>query len=337
MPTAFVTGASGFIGSEVARQLIDAGWQVTASRRASSKTKMMDGYPVEWVEADLHDPQSIAAAMPPNVDGVFHVAGNLTFWSREYDAQYRDNVLGTRAMVEAALEVGAGRFIFTSSGAAYGPQRKMLRETMSSKALLSKVNYDRTKWLAEQEVLYGVQRGLDAVILNPAAVLGPRDEKFTVLFERVAKGQLPAAMPAKTSFCHIREVGRAHLSAYEKGRCGENYLLGGPNTTQLELLQVIAEVAGAKKPKFEIPAPLFFAIGAAVEAVAAMRKKRPAITRSFVHAFTQCWYTCSDKAIEELGYDPPSLQEIAQDTLDWLRAEGRLPAARNAAAAAASA
>jgi nucleoside-diphosphate-sugar epimerase len=327
MPTAFVTGASGFIGSEVARQLCDAGWTVTAARRASSSTSKMDGYDVHWVEADLHDPDGLTAVMPHGVDGVFHVAGNMTFWPREFDDQYRDNVLGTRAMVTAALNVGAGRFIYTSSGAAYGPQREMLRETLPSRALLSKVNYDRTKWLAEQEVHAGIQRGLDGVILNPAAVMGPRDENFTVLFERIAAGQLPAVMPARTSFCHIREVGRAHLLAFDKGRCGENYLLGGPNTSQLELARVIAEVAGSKPPKYEVPASLFFAVGAALEAVAAVTKRRPAFTRTFVRAFTQCWYTCSDKAIEELGYEPPSLHDIAQDTLEWLRAEGRFRAA----------
>lgn len=324
MPTAFVTGASGFVGSEVAIQLCDAGWRVIASRRSTSGTRGLDTYPVEWVETDLLDADRLTDDMPEGADCVFHVAGNLTFWPRQFDAQYRDNVLGTRSVVDAALRNRVGRFVFTSSGAAYGQQDPPYVETMTSTALLSPVNYDRTKWLAEQEVRAGIEQGLEAVILNPAAVLGPRDENFTILFKRIAKGQLPAVMPAKTSFCHIREVGRAHLLAYERGRTGENYLLGGPNASQLELARAIAEVAGVEPPKRILPVSLFTAIGTAMELVATITKRPPMMTRTFVKAFGHCWYTCSDKAIAELGYEPPSLHEIAQDTLDWLHAEGEL-------------
>ncbi|MEZ5171245.1 MAG: NAD-dependent epimerase/dehydratase family protein [Acidimicrobiia bacterium] len=326
MPHAFVTGASGFVGSEVAIQLCDAGWKVTASRRATSNTDALADYDVEWVETDIHDAPRVTADMPDALDCVFHVAGNSTFWPREFETQYRDNVIGTRSLVTAALETGAKRFIYTSSGAAYGQQDEPLREDLPSKALVSPVNYDRTKWLAENEVRAGVEKGLDAVILNPAAVLGPRDPNFTILFEQIAAGRLPAVMPARTSYCHIREVGRAHLLAYEKGRTGENYLLGGPNASQLELARVIAEVAGSKPPRYEIPGSVFYAVGAALELVAAITDRPPRLSRTFAKAFRHCWYTCSDKAIDELGYDPPSMREIAEDTLEWLRAEQKSPA-----------
>jgi nucleoside-diphosphate-sugar epimerase len=324
MPTAFVTGASGFVGSEVAMQLCDAGWRVLASRRSTSGARGLESFPVEWVETDLLDVDRLTADLPTDVDCVFHVAGDLTFWPREFDRQYRANVLGTRAMVRAALAKGARRFVFTSSGAAYGQQAAPYHEGLTSTALQSPVNYDRTKWLAEQEVRAGIADGLDAVILNPAAVLGPRDENFTILFKQIAKGRMPAVMPAATSFCHIREVGRAHLLAYDHGRTGENYLLGGPNATQLELAAAIAAVSGAKPPTRVMPVWLFTAIGAAMEAVAAVTRRPPMMTRTFVKAFSHCWYTNSDKAIAELGYAPPSLEEIAQDTLAWLRAEGQL-------------
>ena len=324
MPTAFVTGASGFVGSEVAIQLCESGWQVIASRRSTSSTQALDGYPVEWVETDLVDPERLGVDMPENLDCVFHVAGNSTFWPREFDAQHRDNVLGTRGVVAASLRNGAKRFVYTSSGAAYGHQDPPYHEGLTSRALISPVNYDRTKWLAEQEVRAGMSDGLDAVILNPAAVLGPRDHNFTILFKQIAKGRLPAVMPAKTSFCHIREVGRAHLLAYERGRNGENYLLGGPNASQLELARVIAEVAGVSPPRYELPGSAFYALGAGMELVAAVTKRPPALTRTFSKAFRHCWYTCSDKAIDELGYAPPALREIAEDTLDWLRSEGEL-------------
>lgn len=324
MAHAFVTGASGFVGSEVAMQLCDAGWRVTASRRSTSSTADLEGFAIEWVETDIHDADRVTRDMPEGLDCVFHVAGNSTFWPREFDAQYRDNVIGTRSLVAAAIANHARRFVYTSSGAAYGQQDVPLHEGLESRALISPVNYDRTKWLAECEVRAGIERGLDPVILNPAAILGPRDPNFTVLFEQIAKGKLPAVLPAETSFCHVREVARAHLTAYERGRTGENYLLGGPNTSQLELARVIAEVAGSKPPKYVLPGPLVYATGAILELVAAITKRPPAITRTFSKAFRHRWYTCSDKAIAELGYDPPSLQEIVEDIFAWLRSEGRV-------------
>jgi len=324
VPRAFVTGATGFVGSEVAMQLCQAGWQVTASRRPTSDTAALDGYQVAWVQADLHDAASVTAVMPEGLDCVFHVAGNITFWKREFADQVRDNVDATRALVGASLARHARRFVFTSSGAAYGRHDPPLRESLESRALASPINYDRTKYLAECEVRAGIEQGLDAVILNPAAVLGPRDPNFTTLFEQLVAGRLPAAMPAHTSFCHIREVARAHLLAYEKGRCGENYLLGGPNTSQLELLQTFARVAGCPEPTKVMPQALLVAAGAVMELVSAVSGKPPLLTRKFASTLGHCWYVDSSKAIGELGYAPPSLEELCADIADWLRAEGRL-------------
>jgi dihydroflavonol-4-reductase len=324
MPHAFVTGATGFIGSEVAMQLCEAGWAVTATRRATSNTDALRDYDIDWVEVNLHDAGSVTEAMPDGIDGVFHVAGNLTFWKKEFDDQYRDNVVATRALVEAALRCDAGRFIFTSSGAAYGQQAPPYHEGLTSQAMSSPVNYDRTKYLAECEIRRGIEKGLNAVILNPAAVLGPRDPNFTVIFEQLVAEKLPAAMPTKTSFCHVREVARAHLCAYERGRVGENYLLGGTNTSHLELAQVFARKVGCKVPTRIMPVPVLYAMGAVFELVSLVTRKPPMLTRKFATAMTHCWYTCSDKAIEELGYAPPSLEELVDDIAAWMRSEGKL-------------
>jgi len=324
MPRAFVTGASGFVGSEVAMQLCDAGWEVTAARRASSNTSALDGCAIDWVETDIHDPERVARDMPEGLDCVFHVAGNLTFWPREFDTQYRDNVIGTRSLVSAAIAKGAHRFVFTSSGAAFGRHDVPLHEGLASRALVSKVNYDRTKWLAECEVRAGVEKGLSAVILNPAAVLGPRDPNFTILFERIAAGKMPAVLPAETSWCHVREVARMHLVAFERGKVGENYLLGGENASQLDLARVIARAAGVAPPKRVMPVWVLYTIGALLEAAAVVTRRPPALTRTFANAFSHNWYTCSDKAIAELGYAPPSMEEIVDDIFAWLKSEGRL-------------
>lgn len=324
MPRAFVTGATGFVGSELAMQLCQAGWQVTATRRATSDTAALRGHEIQWVEADLHDAASVTAAMPDGLDCVFHVAGNITFWKREFADQVRDNVDATRALVTASLARDARRFVFTSSGAAYGRHDPPLRESLDSRALESPINYDRTKYLAECEVRAGTERGLDAVILNPAAILGPRDPNFTTLFEQLVAGRLPAAMPANTSFCHVREVARAHLLAYEKGRCGENYLLGGPNAPQLELLQTFAWIAGCKEPTKVMPPALVVVMGAAMEIVSAVTGKPPMLTRKFANTMNHCWYVDSTKAITELGYAPPSLEELCTDIVEWMRSERML-------------
>ena len=131
-------------------------------------------------------------------------------------------------------------------------------------------------------------------------------------------------MPASTSWCHVREVARAHLLAYEKGRGGENYLLGGPNAPQLELLQTFARVAGCKEPTRVMPVALLTAMGTVMELVSALTGKPPLLTRKFATAITHCWYTDSTKAINELGYAPPSLEELCGDIADWMRAEGKL-------------
>ena len=195
---------------------------------------------------------------------------------------------------------------------------------MTSQALVSPVNYDRTKYLAECEIRHGIEKGLQAVILNPAAVLGPRDPNFTIIFEQLVAGKLPAVMPTNTSFCHVREVARAHLCAYERGRVGENYLLGGDNTSQLELAQLFARKVGCKVPTKIMPVAVLYAMGALFELISLITRKPPMLTRKFSTAMTHCWYTCSDKAIRELGYNPPSLEELVDDIVEWMRSQGKL-------------
>jgi len=190
--------------------------------------------------------------------------------------------------------------------------------------LTSPVPYDQTKYLAEQAVRAGARRGLEAVILNPSGIFGPGDEKFTQIFQRVAEGKLPAAMPARTSFCDVRQVARAHLEAVERGRVCQNYLLGGPNTTQLALTEEIARQLQVPPPRGEAPRTLLYLVGA-IMALNALRTGRPpTLTRTFVQAMTHCWYVQSDLAIAELGYRPTPLHTLIEDTLVWMHARGRV-------------
>ncbi len=327
MPHAFVTGATGFVGSEVALQLLDAGWEVTATRRSSSKLGVLADRKVRWVEVDLHDSAGVARVMPERIDGVFHCAGNTTFWRKQHEQQVRDNVVATQAMLHAARLRKARRFVFTSSAAAYGRHSEPLREDLPSRALLSPSLYDRTKWQAECDVRRAAAEGLEAVILNPGGVIGPRDPNFTPMLRQAALGKLPAAMPADTSLCHVGAVAKAHLAAYERGRVCENYLLGGPNTSQLALAQAVARAARAKEPRRTVPPWLMRRIGGAVERVCEWSGREPPMTRGLVDTMCHRWFMDSSKAIAELDYAPPSLERMAEELVTWMREQGMLPAA----------
>jgi dihydroflavonol-4-reductase len=236
--------------------------------------------------------------MPQAVDAVFHVAGNVALWSRRNGEQTRDNVIGARNMATVALERGAGRFIYTSSIAAFGMHDELIDESTPSNAQSSWINYFRTKALAEQEVLRGVEAGLDAVILNPANIIGPYDLKnWSTLLYLVHNRKLPGVPPGRGSFCHVREVVRAHLAAVEHGRTGENYLL---------VLRLLARMSVLQ---------------------AGITGRRPMLTPEMAHVLCRDMICSNVKAIRELGYRPAPLEEMLTDCYCWMLAEGRLKTA----------
>ena len=190
--TAFVTGANGFVGLNLVGELLAQGWRVLALHRAGSDTRYLQRMAAERVAGDVTDAGSVLRAMPRGVDAVFHVAGDTNLWSRNNAAQDRVNIDGTRHLVEAALERGARRFLHTSSISAWGLQRGRLDERVPQRGKDSWVNYNRSKHLAEEAVRAGIARGLDAVILNPGAILGPYDTRnYARLVLLVAAGTLP--------------------------------------------------------------------------------------------------------------------------------------------------
>ena len=153
----------------------------------------------------------------------FHVAGNTNLWSRRNHIQTRDNVEGTKNMVAAALKRQSKRFIHTSSTAAYGHHQQRINEETQSNAIQSPINYHRTKYLAEMEVRKGIEKGLDAVMLNPANIIGPYDyNNWSQLFILIDRQKLPGVPPATQTFCHVREVVKAHITAFYRGKKGEN-------------------------------------------------------------------------------------------------------------------
>jgi dihydroflavonol-4-reductase len=327
MKTAFVTGATGFVGTNLVGLLLAQGWRVRALCRPRADGTLPSINGVDVHAGDVADGAAVLAAMPAEPDAVFHVAASLSLWSGGKAQQDRTNVEGTRQVVAAALERGARRFIHTSSVAAYGIHEGRITEATASNASAQTINYVRTKFLAEEEVRLGIARGLPAIFLNPANIIGPHDHHgWARLFLLVHAGKLPGIPPGNASFAHAAAVAAAHLAAVDRGRPGENYLLGGADATYLELVQQIARLVGRRVPRSTIPAFVMRTFGRLSELGARFTGKEPGVTAAGA-AMVSARMTCdSAKAERELGYAPRSLAEMLADAHAWLVGAGHLPA-----------
>ena len=329
--TAFVTGATGFVGLNLVEALLAQGWRVLALHRAGSELKYLSRLPAERVVGDVTDAEAVRRALPPEVDAVFHVAGNTSLWSRRNAAQDRINIEGTRNMVEAALARRARRFLHTSSISAWGLQRGRLDERTPQLGRYSSVNYNRSKHLAEEAVRAGIARGLDAVILSPGAILGPYDTRnYARLVTMIAAGTLPGVPPGALPFCDVREVAKAHVAAFERGGKGENYLLAGTDASFLELVREIGAALGRPVPARATPAWVLHILGALGALRGALSGIEPALTPETARQATRELTCDCSKAIRELGYRAVPLRQMVGDCVAWLAAEGRLPGVQSA-------
>jgi nucleoside-diphosphate-sugar epimerase len=322
MPTAFVTGGTGFLGSNLVSLLKEEGWQVIAMHRGTTSADRLTTLGAEPRSAELDDVESLKRAMPEGVDAVFHVAASISWWRFDREQQERVNVGGTRNVAEAALARGAKRFVHTSSVAAYGIDQTNIDERTPSTAGKSPFGYVRTKWLAEQEVRKALQKGLTAVIVNPTNIMGPYDRTgWARLFRMLKEGKLPGVPPGSGSWCHSREVARAHLAAVTQGKVGENYLLGGADGTYAELTTMMAELLGVKPPR-PVPGLVLKAVGTVNEWLSIFTRKEPDMTYGSAVVVCSSWRVDSSKAVRELGYVPRSLREMTEDSYRWQRDAG---------------
>ncbi len=323
--TAFITGATGVVGLNIVEELVAQGWSVTALHRPSSQLRRLRRFDVQLRVGSLSDEQSLVRAIPDGVDAVFHVAANISFWRPRRQEQYRDNVWGTRNVLRAAMKRKAGRFIHTSSVAAFGNLGHHITEDTVSDAKDHWIGYCRTKYLAEQEVHQAIERGLEAVILNPANVIGAYDERswgraFTVIHAE----SLPGAPPGIGSFCDATEVARAHLAAVDRGRVGHNYLLGGVDHSYLEVFQKIGQLLGKPTPKRATPALVLKAIVYASEGLSLLTRQEPPMPPGLAAIFCDRFTCSSDKAKNELRYQTPPLEYMLRTCWEWMKKEGLL-------------
>lgn len=324
--TAFVTGGTGFLGGHLIRQLRDAGWHVTALHRPGGDRNRLLALDATPVEAEMHDPAQTRDVVPDNVDAVFHLAGNTSMWRRQRREQERDNVQGTRAVVEAALQRGARRFIHTSSISAWGVQQQPITEETPSRAANDWITYNRSKYLAEQEVRRGINDGLDAVILNPCGIIGAGDtHNWSQLIALIDQGKLPGVPPGAGSFCHVNEVAKAHISAFEQGRTGANYILSGVNASFLEVARTVGHLLGRKAPRRSLPKALLRVAGHVYPIASLFTGKEPSLTPEKVAIVCNRVIASSERAKQELGFrDDIPLETMLRECIEWMRMEGML-------------
>ncbi len=322
---AFVTGGTGFVGLNLIQALLADGWQVSALHRASSDLTFLKRFAADRVVGSITDPGTLATAIPQGTDTIFHVAGNTNMWRARNPEQTHDNVDGTRNVVEAAIVRGVRRLIVTSSISAYGPVSGVITETTPSLGGESWVNYERTKYQAQEIARAATARGLEVVIMQPGAIMGAYDVgTWSRLFPLIRDGKLPGVPPANLSFAHVREVVRAHITAADKGENGGQYLLAGTEATMLDLVRQISALVGAKSPSRATPAWLLKIVAKVADQISSYTGKEPVITPEMAAGLGGNMTIPCTKAKTELGYKTVPLNEMVQDCYDWLRAEGRV-------------
>lgn len=326
---ALVTGASGFVGSAVARRLIAAGHEVRAIVRPTSDRRNLAGLACEIVIGDLTDEAAVRSAVK-GCDALFHVAADYRLWVPDPAAIYRANVDATRTLIRAAGEAGATRIVYCSSVAAIGPTETGAPAVETRVARLDEMigHYKRSKFLAEEEARrLAREERLPVVIVNPSAPFGPRDIKPTPtgrIVVEAARGKMPAYVATGLNVVHVDDVAEGHLLAYQRGRVGERYILGGENLTLLQILSVVAGLAGRRPPRLRVPRSALIPAAWIAEAVARISRREPRLTRDSAHMAGRYMFYSSEKACRELGFTARPAAEALRDAYEWFRANGYL-------------
>jgi dihydroflavonol-4-reductase len=321
---AFVTGATGFVGSHVARALAEQGADLRLLVRSSSDLRNIEDLRAERVIGDLRDPDSLKKAVS-GCEAVFHVAADYRLWVRDPDEMYRSNVEGTRAILQAARESKVRRVVYTSSVATMGfTSNGYLADETSAVSLANMIGpYKRSKFMAEKVAIEAAKAGTDVVIVNPTTPVGERDIKPTPTGRIVVdflKKKFPAYVNTGLNLVDVAECARGHAAALEKGRSGERYILGGENLTLKQILDKLAAITGLPSPSIRVPYVVALATGVVDQAVTGyIRKREPRATIDAVRMGRKKMFVSSAKAERDLGWQMVPVEDALRRAVEWFQ------------------
>lgn len=327
-PIALVTGATGFVGSAVARRLLAEGFELRLLSRKNSDRRNVDGLDATVVVGDLTDTASLQRAVE-GCDAVFHVAADYRLWAPNPDELYQANVDGSRTLVAAAHAAGVARIVYTSSVAVLGiPKNGTPGDERTPVTVADMVgHYKRSKFLAEEAVRELAAQGAPVVIVNPSTPIGPRDVKPTPtgrVVRDAAAGRMPAFVDTGLNVAHVDDVAEGHLLAYRKGKLGERYVLGGDDMSLREILATIADIAGRRAPKIQLPHAAVMPVAYFAEALSRFTGRAPVATVEEIRMSKKRMYFSCAKAKRELGYAPRPARAALEDAVRWFRDNGYL-------------
>lgn len=318
---AFVTGASGFIGTNLIHLLLNQGFEVRAMVRSSSRISHIKTLPVELAYTDLNSPR--LAFHLKDCDVLFHVAAQYSLWQSDVDLLQQSNVVGTRNLLAAAKQAGIQRTVYTSSVAAIGITPQFLTDEFHQSPPETLIGaYKQSKYWAEQEAVTAAKSGQDIVIVNPTSPIGPWDAKSTPtgdIILRFLRRQMPAYVDTGLNFISVEDVCWGHLLALQKGLAGDRYILGHQNLTLKAFLQKLSDCTGIPAPRFQIPHWLPLSAAWIDETILTQFGKTPRLALDSVRMSTQKMYYNSEKAIEELGLPQTDIDLAIELAVKWYR------------------
>jgi dihydroflavonol-4-reductase len=321
---AFLTGATGFVGSHVARALAQQGVDLRLLVRPNSNRKNLDDLSADLITGDLRDPASLEKGIA-GCDVVFHVAADYRLWVRDPDEMHRANVEGTRAILAAARRNNVRRVVYTSSVATMGFTSSGQPADENSPVSLDNMigPYKRSKFMAEQVAIEAARAGMDVVIVNPTTPVGERDIKPTPTGRIVIdflKKKFPAYVDTGLNLVDVQECARGHIAALEKGRSGERYILGGENLTLKQILDKLAAITGLPSPKIKVPYVLALATGVVDEIYTGrILGREPRATIDAVRMGRKKMFASSVKAERELGWRLVPVDDALRRAVEWFR------------------
>jgi dihydroflavonol-4-reductase len=332
-----VTGATGFLGSHVARALAGRGENVRVLVRPSSDLRALDGLEAERFTGDLRDTASLDRALE-GVQRVFHVAADYRLWARDPREIHESNVTGTQNLLDAARRAGVEKFVYTSTVATIAVPREGGLPNEETQSSVDEMigHYKRSKFEAERCALRAAEAGLPVVVVNPTTPVGPGDWKPTPTGKIIVdflNGRMPGYVDTGLNFVPVEDCARGHLLAAERGRAGERYILGGSNLTLKQMLDILSLTSGRPAPRWKVPYALAYAAGYMDTGVSRLLGREPQIPLEGVRMARHKMFVDASKAGRDLGFAPGPIEAALERAVAWYESNGYVAAGRAPAVA----